>query len=713
VARQQPSVSWYRVADLRPRLRSHARMHRHEYRGERWYVLEDRISRRSHRFGAAAYQVVGLLNGRRTMQEIWEAASERLGEEAPSQDEVIQLLGQLHVADLVQCEVAPDVDELLRRSRRIGARGTLAKLLSPLAIRIPLIDPDRLLERALPWYRFLFGPVGAALWLLVAGWGVLTAAEHWDALTRDITHRVLEPQNLVIIALVFPLVKALHEFGHACAVKAWGGEVHEMGIMLLVLMPVPYVDASAANAFPGKRRRVLVGAAGMVVELFIASIALFFWLQMQPGVPRAILFNVMLIAGVSTVLFNANPLLRFDGYYMLSDLLEIPNLRQRANQYLASLAQRWLFRLPVPAPDAGVRERAWLAVFAVASFAYRVFIMFAIAMFIAAEYFFIGVVLAIWAAVAALVMPVVGLASYLALSPRLAGARQRAVAVTAVIVLALGVVLFLVPAPSWTNAQGVVSIPEHLTVRAGADGFVQRVLVAPGTAVRRGEPLVDVADPVLEARLRVLQARVGELEARYQSERVDKLVRAQMTLDQLQAAEAESARARERADDLVMRSPADGIFALSAEQDLPGRLVKQGEQVGYVVADARMTARVVVPQQSVDQVRARTERLSVKLAERLAETIPARIMREVPRASDRLPSPALSQAGGGEVALDPSAGAEMKTLQTHFEFEVELPADRRVMLGGRAYVRFDHGREPVARQVWRWLRQQFLQRLAV
>jgi putative peptide zinc metalloprotease protein len=239
------------------------------------------------------------------------------------------------------------------------------------------------------------------------------------------------------------------------------------------------------------------------------------------------------------------------------------------------------------------------------------------------------------------------------------------------------------------------------------------VLVAPGTRVRRGEPLVDVADPVLEARLRVLQARVGELEARYQSERVDKLVRAQMTLDQLQAAEAESARARERADDLVMRSPADGIFALSAEQDLPGRLVKQGEQVGYVVADARMTARVVVPQQSVDQVRARTERLSVKLAERLAETKPARIMREVPRASDRLPSPALSQAGGGEVALDPSAGAEMKTLQTHFEFEVELPADRRVMLGGRAYVRFDHGREPVARQVWRWLRQQFLQRLAV
>jgi putative peptide zinc metalloprotease protein len=713
MARQPLSASWYRVADLQPRLRSHARIHRHEYRGERWYVVEDRISRRSHRFSTAAYFLIGLMNGRRSMQELWEAATERLGDAAPSQDEVIQLLGQLHAADLMQCEISPDVDELLRRSRRITRRSALAKLLSPLAIRFPLLDPDRLLDRALPWYRPLFGPFGAVLWLVVVGWGVVMAAEHWDPLTRDLTHRVLAPQNLLIIGLVFPLVKALHEFGHACAVKAWGGEVHEMGIMLLVLMPVPYVDASAANAFPAKHRRVLVGAAGMVVELFVASIALFFWLQMQPGIPRALLFNVMLIAGVSTVLFNANPLLRFDGYYILMDLLEIPNLRQRASQYLGSLAQRRLLGLPLPPSDAGARERAWLVAFGIGSFVYRIFIMFAIAMFIAAEYFFIGVVLAIWAAVAALVMPVVALASFLALSPRLAGSRQRAVAITAAIALALAGILFLVPVPSWTNAQGVVSIPEQLTVRAGTEGFVTRVVAQPGTLVRRGDALVEVADPVLEARLRSLQARTEELEARYQSERTEKLVRSQMTLDQLKAAEAELARARERANDLVMRSPAEGVFALFTPQDLPGRFVKQGEQIGYVVADARMTARVVVSQQSVDLVRAHTERLAVKLAERLSETIPARIMREVPRASDRLPSPALSQAGGGDVALDPSGGTEMKTLQTHFEFEVELPPERRVMLGGRAYVRFDHGSETLARQVWRWLRQQFLQRLAV
>src|SRR6185436_18624209 len=127
------------------------------------------------------------------------------------------------------------------------------------------------------------------------------------------------PGNLLILALVFPVIKLLHELGHACATRVWGGEVHEMGVMLLVLMPVPYVDASASTAFRETQRRALVGAAGMIVELFLASIAFFLWLQAEPGVFRAVLYNVMLIAGISTVIFNGNPLLRFDGYYILSD----------------------------------------------------------------------------------------------------------------------------------------------------------------------------------------------------------------------------------------------------------------------------------------------------------------------------------------------------------------------------------------------------------
>jgi putative peptide zinc metalloprotease protein len=416
---------------------------------------------------------------------------------------------------------------------------------------------------------------------------------------------------------------------------------------------------------------------------------------------------------VSTVLFNANPLLRFDGYYILSDLVEIPNLRQRAAQYASSLAQRRLFGLQLPPVEGGAGEKALLLVYFVASFAYRLFITFAIALFISGEYFVIGMLLAVWAVAAGVLLPLGALVSYLAFSPRLGPHRARAILASAALAAAILGLVFLAPASSWTNAQGVVSIPEQSLVRAGADGFVTRVLARPGSSVRRGDLLVETADPVLQTRMRSLQAQVDELESRYQAERVEHQVRAQMVLDQMKSMQAELQRARGRARDLVLRSPGDGVFALSAAEDLPGRYLKQGEPIGHVVADARLTARVVVPQQSVDLVRGRTERVSVKLAERLEETIASRILREVPRASDRLPSPALSQAGGGEAALDPRSGMEGKAMQTYFEFEVELPQDRPFLLGGRAYVRFDHGTESLAVQIWRWLRQLFLLRLAV
>ena len=707
------SPAWYRVAGLRPRLRSHVRIHRHEYRGERWYVVEDRISRRTHRFTPAACFVIGMMDGRRTMQRIWDVVVERFGDEAPTQQEIIQLLGQLHAADIMQCEIAPDVDELFLRSQRITRRGALAKLLSPLAIKIPLLDPDRFLERWSDWYRSLFGPAGALIWLIVVGWGLFTAVQHWNDLTQDISSRVLAPENLLMLGLVFPLIKGLHEFGHACAVKAWGGEVHEMGIMFLVLMPVPYVDASSANAFPEKRRRVLVGAMGMVVELFVASLALLLWLEMQPGVPRAILFNVILIAGVSTVLFNANPLLRFDGYYILMDLLEIPNLRQRANQYLVSLFQRRFFGLEMPPQETTRSERGWFVSFAAASFVYRIFITFVIAIFVASQYLFIGVLLAIWAVASAFVLPLVALVGYVGWSPRLRRNRVRAVAVTAGAIALLSILVFLVPVPAWTNAQGVVWVPDQSGVRAGADGFVTRVMVAPGASVKRGEPLIEMRDPALPPRIRGLEARHAELEARYQSERKEQLVRAQITLEQMKAVDADLRLARERAQDLVVLSPVDGVFATPAAQDLPGRFFKQGEQMGYVITDAPATVRVVVPQKSVDLVRTRTEEVHVRLAEKIAETIPARVLREVPRASDRLPSLALAQAGGGDVALDPMQAQGGKALQTLFEFEIALPSRRPVGYGGRAYVRFEHGSESIASQTWRWLRQVFLQRLTI
>ena len=706
------SPSWYRVATLRPRLRSHARVHRHEYRGRRWYVLQDRMSRRSHRLNPPAHYLVGLMDGRRTLQELWDAAAQRFGDQAPTQDEVIQLLGQLHAADLVQSEGAPDVDELLRRARRTRNRTLMAKLLAPLAIKVPLFDPDRLLERWLPWFRPLFGPAGALLWLALVGWGAFSAAQHWNELTQDIGNRVLAPENLLVLGLVFPLLKAAHEFGHACAVKAWGGEVHEMGVMFLVMMPVPYVDASAASAFARRRQRVIVGAAGMAVELCIASAALLFWLDMQPGLPRAVLFNVMLIAGVSTVLFNANPLLRFDGYYILSDLIDIPNLRQRAQQYLGAVLQRGLFGIANDAVQATPREAAWFLFFSIASFIYRLTVTFAIAVFIGSHYFVVGVLLAIWAVATGIFAPVLWLVGFIAFSPRLRRHRARAVLTSGALAAALFVLVFVVPVPSWTNAQGVLWDAEQSVVRSGADGFVQRVAAQPGSRVRRGDPLVEADDPLLLPRLKMVRAEKEAAEARYQAERMENLSASLVTQEKLKALDADLQRLEERMRDLVVRAPGDGIFALAAPENLPGRFLKQGEQIAHVIPEGRVTCRVLVTQQQVHLVRSGTRAVRARLAERPRETVEARVLREVPLAMDRLPSLALSQAGGGEVALDPRTGAP-KALQTHFELEIELLTERPAGAGGRVYLRFEHEPETAGRQVWRAAQQLYLKLFAV
>jgi putative peptide zinc metalloprotease protein len=706
------SPSWYRVAKLRPRLRGHVRIHRHHYRGELWYVLEDRVSRRMHRFNPPAHYVIGLMDGRRTVQELWDAAMNRFGDDAPTQDEMIRLLGQLHAADVLQSEIAPDVAELLHRSEKTRRRALLQKL-SPLALRIPLVDPERFLERWLPWYRWMFGPAGAVLWLAVVGAGVVMATAHWRELSENLSDRVLAPQNLLLLALTFPVVKLLHELGHACATRAWGGEVHDMGVMLLVLMPIPYVDASAASAFRETRRRVVVGAAGMLVETFVAALALFVWLQAEPGVVRAILYDVMLIAGVSTVLFNANPLLRFDGYYILADLLQMPNLRQRGTQYLTHLVESRAFGVRSSEFDAAPRERRWLAAFTVASFVYRILIMLGIAIFVAQEYFFVGVLLAIWVVIGSIALPLYKGVAYVATSPKLQRRRNRAVTVTAATACAVLLLLFAVPLPLWTTAQGVTWAPDDAVIHAGADGFVRRVAAPPGAAVQKGRTLIETEDPQLEPRIRALEAQLRLLDVRAHAELSTDRVKREITLEEMKTARAELAVAKQRFAELTIVSPADGVLVLDGAQDLPERFLRKGQLVGFVVSPATTTVRALVSQDDVDLVRARVERVEVKLARRLGETLDARLRREVPAASARLPNPALSAAGGGVVATDPRQPDTPTALEHWFEFELELPTEHARSLGERVYVRFEHGWEPLGWRLVRAVRQVFMKRFAV
>ena len=709
------SPSWYRVAALKPRIRAHARIHRHAYRDKVWFVLQDTAAERSHRFSPAAHHFIGLMNGERTVQEIWEATSAYLGDDAPTQEEAIRLLGQLHAADALLCDVPPDSMEVFRRYQRHERMLWRRRLWTPLALRFPLIDPDRFLERTLPWVQPLFGWFGILLWLAVVGTGVVLAASHWTDLTENITDRVLAPQNLLLLWLVYPVVKALHELGHAYATKKWGGEVHEIGIMLLVLTPVPYVDASSAWGFRDKHKRMVVGAAGIAVELFLGALALFTWLTVEPGAVRAVAYNVMLISGISTLLFNGNPLLRFDGYYVLADGLEIPNLGARSNQYLGYLFQRYVAGASdADCPATSTGERVWMVLYGVASFLYRVFIMFVIILFIAGKFFVIGVLLAIWAVATQVMMPVGKSVSYLLTSPNLRRQRGRALAISALLALAVAGLLFVAPVPSWTRAEGVIWGPEEAQVRAGTEGFVERVLVPPDSAVVRGQPLVQAEDPFLPTRVAVLQAQLQELSAQYDSLMSSDRVQAGMVREEMVAVEANLKRSREREAELILRSPASGRFVVPHAADLPGRFVSKGQLVGYVMEPKEITARVVLAQDDIAQVRQYTRAVEVMLAGWGASPVLAQIRREVPGASTQLPTAALGSAGGGTFAVDPRDSQGVTALSRIFQLELTLPPDvRSPYLGARVFVRFDHGYEPVGFQIYRALRRLLLRQFDV
>ncbi len=284
------SPLWYRVANLKPQLRRHAEIRRHHYRGQRWYILQDRASGSAHRFSPAAHCFFAQMDGKRSVDDIWQAVIHQLGDAAPTQEQTIQLLGQLHANDLLQCELPPDGIELFNRHTQQKQGVVKQRLYAPLSIRIPLLDPQHFLDRWQHLARPLFTRTALVIWLAVITLAILLAGQHWSAITGDVINRVTSPQNLLLLWLTYPLVKLMHELGHAFATRVWGGEVHEMGVMLLALIPIPYVDSSAATAFENKGRRVVVGAAGMLVERLSG--------RNRPGETIVIAVGAHLVAGV-------------------------------------------------------------------------------------------------------------------------------------------------------------------------------------------------------------------------------------------------------------------------------------------------------------------------------------------------------------------------------------------------------------------------------
>ncbi len=706
--------NWSSISGLRPKLRRHIRIYPQEYRGERWYILHDQSSGRHLRFNVGAYSFIGRLTGKASVQEICEQLASGPDNTPLTRDDASVILTQLFAIDALGGNLSGEAEVFFKRYQNTMRLRRIKALMNPLAIRIKLIDPDQFLNRLTPWVRPLFSVTGVFLWLFVIVSAGLLALAHFSDLRDALSTDVLAPANLLSMVAVYVLIKLVHEFAHAFAVKVWGGEVHEMGITLLLFFPIPYVDASAAWGFSDKYKRVLVGAVGILAELFVAALALFLWLVVEPGAISDMALNAVLVGSVSTLLFNANPLLKFDAYYMLQDLIEIPNLYSRSSRFYLYLLQRYLFGLDrARSPVTATGEGIWFVVYGFVALLYRLLILATIVLFLSQEYLFAGVALGCWAVLMQLVSPLGRGLRFLFFGAALGENRFRAISVSLLIVGSLCSVMAFVPLSLTTRAEGVVWVSDQAQIYAGTEGFVEQLLVASGTPVKAGTPLIQIRDPSLRMAITKLEAKRRELEIRAASEYLEKRVQSAITEEELASVEAELLLLRQKQSELLVHSDVGGVFVLLDERSMLGRYLQQGELVGYIVSPERLIIRTVIPQSDIGLFRQHVEMVQVRLAERAGIALPARIIRETPAGSRVLPSRALGAAGGGEIAVSAAGDQGLTAAEKVFQIDLGLPDDLDIAgLGERAYIRFDHGSEPLASQWLRTGRQLVLSRLS-
>jgi putative peptide zinc metalloprotease protein len=708
--------SWHRVAGQRLQLRPGVDLRRQEYRGELWYVVHDPFTNAFYRIRPGARRFLLHLTGRNTVEEAWRRCLREDRETAPSQSEVIQLLGQLHQASLLQSDLAPDSRQLferLRRHQQAQVRGALGSLLY---LRIPLWDPDRFLKKLLPVARLGFSWPGFAAWAVVLLLAGKTAIDHHDQLF-DRGQEVLAPGNLMLLFTAFFVTKLLHEFGHAFACRVFGGEVHQMGIMLLVFSPVPYVDATASWSFRERRRRMCVGAAGMYVELFIASLAVFVWANTGAGMLNSVAYNIIFVASVSTLLFNLNPLLRFDGYYILSDLAGAPNLHQRSRQQACSWAEQVLFGVPDPPRPASTRqEAAFLGLFGITSSIYRIFVFTVIILFVADKFFGFGLIAAAVGAFALLVLPVFKFVRYLAKEPRLDRQRPRAIAVSAIGAAAILAFLGFFPWPYHIRAPGVLQTREQARVYTATDGYVAEFIATSGSPVRAGDLLARMTNPELELRLASGEARVRQIRLQENVALETGGATLRVAQRQRESAEAELAQLQQRRRDLEIRAPIDGVWVAPRANDLLGELVGRGRQLGMIIHPPDYEFIAVVAQDDSSRLFAHANaRAEIRLPGQAGEVIAVSQLQLVPGRQTILPTAGLGWSAGGPVKVKPGDTDGMQTAEPYFKAIARVGAtgDAALLHGQIGQIRFTTGTEPLLQQGWRRFRQMLQQRYQI
>ncbi|MDQ8195964.1 hypothetical protein QEH59_16130 [Coraliomargarita sp. SDUM461004] len=700
------SESWHRVAAQKIRLRPSVRVRKQFFRGSTWFIANDLYGDQFFRFRPEAWDFIARLDGTKTVEEVWQMCLDQNGDVAPGQGEAIQILSNLYRSNLIVSDFPSDVVQLFERQQERHAREWKARLFGIFFLRIPLFDPDAFLNRTMRYVRPFLSIFGVVLWLALVGSAIGVAVSNWDALFER-GQGALNPANLPLLLVAFVLAKLVHEFGHGYAVKRFGGEVHVMGITFLVFTPIPYVDATAAWAFRERWKRVWVGSAGMIIELVLAAFATFIWASTGPGLLNSWCFNLMLVSSVSTILFNINPLLKFDGYYILSDLTDSPNLQTRGMQQLSHFVERYAFGgQHSQSPAASRGDAVWLAGFGVASWLFRVYITYTIIMFVADRYLGLGFLAAVLTVIGLVVIPLYKGIKYLISEPRIERVRTRAYLVTASFLALCFLLLGVLPAPRYFRAPGILFAEDAEFIVARSSGAVSNFEAAPASATA-GMTMLRLNNPELPLLRRQLEAEREQLAA---------VERLQMDKEGMGR---EVLRERRRANDIrieeleaqegamEVRVPKDGLLASLQPKEHFQRWIQRGEIVGESIPEGTWRFFAVVSQQDVNLLfEQEMHGVSLRFPGNAGKVVEPSGLQIVPGRQEYLPSPALGWRTGGPIRVREDDSDGVRAAEPFFLVMLDVEATGAPLHHGRVgLARFRVENEAYLKQWYRKIRQ--------
>ncbi len=519
-----------------------------------------------------------------------------------------------------------------------------------LFFRVPLLRPDAWLTSWLPMARRLMS--AEFFWLTMAALvtGLFLVARHWDTFRSSLVDS-FSLDGLLSYGLALFFVKALHELGHAFTAKHHGCRVPTMGLAFLVMWPVAYTDTNESWRIVNHRQRLQVAAAGIVTELAIAAWATLAWGLLPDGAFKSAAFALATTSWVATLAINASPFMRFDGYYILSDAVDIPNLHERAGALARWRLREWLFRLGDPVPEHfSARRQRMLIAFSVATWIYRLTLFIGIAVMVYHAFFkLLGVILFTVEIMWFILMPLIQ--EMRVWHSRRAIIRQSGRARWSLMLVLALLSACLIPWPGRIAASGLLRPAEVWPVHAPAGAQITALNWTNGDMIPAGTTLVNMAMPDLEARLQTARSKLETL--RWQSASAslsDDTRQHRLTAEEaLQTAQTELDSLHAQARQLSPEAPWPGRW-VNMDPDLhPGQWVAAHEAIGQLVkVDSPWIVETWLDEDNIARIQTGTS-ASFHADGGTSSPLGAEVISIDADASHTLPRPELAAQQGGHI----------------------------------------------------------------